>query len=1346
MSTNNLNETHQKINHNLSIGMICEKHHALKKYFLVKEKKFICEYDTYDSVNDKIIHFQEYLEKNNDKFPLIQSQGHRNLTSRGKEFAILICDTLNKLSKDSSMLIKESENLKENLVNKINFSSKNKDLELAKHIITQEHLDEKGNLDAKKIGRNPEKESLLVSLCQIINNNNQKNMEEINDLKPFTALLTNNIEEIQHDSLKLINDLYELVERVYDSLLPDVAASESQIPNLKDRNYLKDKYIPQKIHNNKLTSYQNIICEKEKEIESLTKTLQDLRQKNLQYDKKLAESQELNNLIRNNDKLEIERLNGKIECLNDEIANVYKEVDLCKKELNGKREDLDKVMGDFEKQKALDLSKINELDRELLSLNKQLSDVSDIHLNQKKNIEKIHLEELDRMKDYYSKIFDDMNVNAVNDKRKVENHNLQAEINALTKKNNDLLLENMTLREEIPLASYETQKSLEILKKEKDDLLSTKEKLLNHLKQERDAMALLDAENAKLSNIKSELELLVFELREKLEALKVADKKSSNFGKQQENELARSKIQYEKKISTLEDMLKDNQNRFTLKTNSLEKSIADLLNEQREFANIRAQHLERIIELEREIIELRNKLKEKDIEFKEANEYNKYFKNIIEQLKMNNFNATIKNKEHDKFTEEASTDMSSLKENFKKKINHIETELQAEKENLKNYTQAYETKLTKNAIKKTQLKNDNEQLKQEIEFLKGEWEKDKAQNNKKLEDLNAMINELNKNRNSYKAVVEEEKRAQLREIVSLQKDVQKMQNSYKDIPDNSSHLERVKELESILIEEREKFKNIFNENKLLKNAKNNGYDELIKNTESSKLKILKLESELNEMKSKKKQLLFDCEMLNKQLEEKDEILRDALEKNKEAKLNTEMNIQDLNNHSRDVLRKNMQLEHEIKQLQNDIAIFKQMGTYSDHNKIINELTQDKLGLEKLNELYEKELEVVNANNKAIDEEIIRLNDIIKNVKHNNEILRLENDDLKNFQNSYVKLKVDYDEQVGENELLKSKYSGVHNIPSKEIYRLEDLLSQANKQNKDLLGKIKNLENEIVLLKSKIDAQQAILNDDTHRKLKDALEAKGKLENDNKVKKQQLIDNQYEMDQLKNQNREQKIMLENLKQKLSKSENIKPVLVSAPRNANIEDATNSPYHNIDFNLDDVKNELLINTRNWSLFKSWLNGLQNNDNHKIRCNLLFKATRDGFSHKTFKEKCRRITPTLVVVKTSFDKLIGGFTPLRWDYPKIDSHEYVCDGLGKTFLFSVTLGKKYPIINKNFAICNSNSMGPIFGAGSDLEIMDQCNKNFNNFSGIGKSFEYSDNPELFYGGLKFTVKEYEVYEVLL
>jgi len=61
----------------------------------------------------------------------------------------------------------------------------------------------------------------------------------------------------------------------------------------------------------------------------------------------------------------------------------------------------------------------------------------------------------------------------------------------------------------------------------------------------------------------------------------------------------------------------------------------------------------------------------------------------------------------------------------------------------------------------------------------------------------------------------------------------------------------------------------------------------------------------------------------------------------------------------------------------------------------------------------------------------------------------------------------------------------------------------------------------------------------------------------------------------------------------------------------------------------------------------------------------------------------------------------------------------------------------------MCNSKDLGPIFRGGSDLEVVSDCNRFIKNYR---HSYEYHSVEDYFYGKKKFTVKDYEVYEVLI
>jgi len=196
-------------------------------------------------------------------------------------------------------------------------------------------------------------------------------------------------------------------------------------------------------------------------------------------------------------------------------------------------------------------------------------------------------------------------------------------------------------------------------------------------------------------------------------------------------------------------------------------------------------------------------------------------------------------------------------------------------------------------------------------------------------------------------------------------------------------------------------------------------------------------------------------------------------------------------------------------------------------------------------------------------------------------------------------------------------------------------------------------------------------------------------------------------------------------------------------------------NFDLNLLS-KFDFILNSKNWGIIRKWFYFFSKKSNFSRRryCSyssgenpgfklvFLFKASKDGYSHLDFKNKCLGKINTLVIAKTNYDKIIGGFTPLSWE--NTDEHIYLKDDSDRSFIFSVDMKKKLKIINHEYAICLSPNSGPIFGGGSDLEIVDNCNTNFNKFYRVGYSYEYTDTPESFFGAKKYLIKDYEVYQV--
>lgn len=60
------------------------------------------------------------------------------------------------------------------------------------------------------------------------------------------------------------------------------------------------------------------------------------------------------------------------------------------------------------------------------------------------------------------------------------------------------------------------------------------------------------------------------------------------------------------------------------------------------------------------------------------------------------------------------------------------------------------------------------------------------------------------------------------------------------------------------------------------------------------------------------------------------------------------------------------------------------------------------------------------------------------------------------------------------------------------------------------------------------------------------------------------------------------------------------------------------------------------------------------------------------------------------TEYDKIIGGFTPVPWK----SSGDWITDETESSFIFSLSLGERFPLLNKSKAIWCNHAYGPSFG----------------------------------------------------
>ena len=139
------------------------------------------------------------------------------------------------------------------------------------------------------------------------------------------------------------------------------------------------------------------------------------------------------------------------------------------------------------------------------------------------------------------------------------------------------------------------------------------------------------------------------------------------------------------------------------------------------------------------------------------------------------------------------------------------------------------------------------------------------------------------------------------------------------------------------------------------------------------------------------------------------------------------------------------------------------------------------------------------------------------------------------------------------------------------------------------------------------------------------------------------------------------------------------------------------------------------------------------------LLFRASRDGFAASAFHSRCDNKGPTVTIIKTEYDRVIGGYTTVSWD----STSSYKNDG--NAFLFSMTVGAKYKVTDPECAIYCGPNYGPTFGAHS-LYVCDNssvsngsytCPTHYECDGGLGGA---TNNGNTCY----FKVIEYEVLSV--
>lgn len=727
-------------------------------------------------------------------------------------------------------------------------------------------------------------------------------------------------------------------------------------------------------------------------------------------------------------------------------------------------------------------------------------------------------------------------------------------------------------------------------------------------------------------------------------------------------------------------------------------------------------------------------------------ELTKFSENVLYYINLNNtLNLKITNLEGE---------LNNQKFNYEKIFSNLKTEilesknsylfLEKQKNDLQlrldgylNQIHNYESIINNNQItieKNNQLISD---LKNEIQILK------ENQQNQDLvcseqNDENSRIREMYENKlNEMDSLIAKD----LETINNLNKEIQKYDFKVKELE------QKILSLQNSLLNDKNNFEDAKNE-----------YLNIIENDKKS---ISDLNTEIILISEKLRNYASSIEALKNEKQQWEEFIEGN--ETYKIELQWQMKQNELLNTRIEELEKIMSISKE-KTEQNTVIInkFNDYKPQFDELFIQRELLEKEL-LEKKNKISQLQLQIdsTNIKNESFNAELFSLKEqikIIPNLQNSIKVLSIQLEEANNakskqeMENTELKNKIS--KQSIETEQLKYKIIDYEMTIEKLKMEINQLRNYEKK-----LEILSNSKMEIDKLKNRLEQDRlnsSVLEKSSPRKINQNLlpgispsdfynkynlsqdeinenENFGKNLNESQTEKKSFktFNSQYERNfvdenKVNSKNSFTPISQKNLQyngtfDKLNSSESLKLV-------ANGNSNTSSQ-------------NLLLNQNHWSIIKGWLGALNIANSKRVNLNLIMKASRDGFSAGVFKKKCHKKGPTLVVALTSHDKLIGGFTPLAWNSGDFN---YVADVNKKTFLFSLTNGKYYLLSNAGYAICHGNDIGPIFGGGSDLEIVSNCNKKYNNFSGFGHSFETDENADSFYGGKKYLVKDYEVYEV--
>ena len=455
----------------------------------------------------------------------------------------------------------------------------------------------------------------------------------------------------------------------------------------------------------------------------------------------------------------------------------------------------------------------------------------------------------------------------------------------------------------------------------------------------------------------------------------------------------------------------------------------------------------------------------------------------------------------------------------------------------------------------------------------------------------------------------------------------------------------------------------------------------------------------------------------------------------------------------------------------------EMNNNIDTNKIMNEVKGNMKGFDnKISEIKN----IIEKDKKEKENNINKLTEKINNIENkipknkikendNNKIIALENGlksldaKLNNFENMAILLeKQNDDNKVYEiiNTLGEEMNEIKQKLNKKEKEKNLNNNKNKNKSDPEILNKIKNNENNISLLQTKLNKIQEIKqkDNDDKKKINNII----KTSNDLVTKIDALFNH---IKKLENENKE----LNNKITKLSSSKqipqiNAKKIIQKSNTNyyrtlenqnqenqSSFYNRTNPNLNNINISKDSI-NSRIVNYEDIIFIQNRIKEI-NPRIKDVYFSLVYRATEDGDKAVNFHNKCDKIGPNIVLIKTKKGFIFGGFTFRNWEHlprdidinrPNLGSASRDANAFG----FNINNQKIYNNERPNeFAIWCNRNFGPTF-KNNLFQIFDSCLKK-GGYCTVRRSSHFGGQKtdfEITGGESKFKVDELEVFEVKL